>query len=44
MDVTGRVVQEHNGDFVQEINLNQLSEGMYWLRSNGMVKSFEVRH
>jgi hypothetical protein len=44
MDVTGRVVQKHNGDYVQEINLNQLSDGMYWLRSNGMVKSFEVRH
>jgi NADPH-dependent 7-cyano-7-deazaguanine reductase QueF-like protein len=44
LDLTGRVVSVHNGIAVQEINLHSLSDGMYWLRSNGIVKSFEVRH
>lgn len=44
LDLTGRVVSVHNGNAVQEINLHSLSDGMYWLRSNGIVKSFEVRH
>jgi choice-of-anchor B domain-containing protein len=43
-DITGRVVSVYNGVAVKEINLSSLSDGMYWLHSNGMVKSFEVRH
>jgi hypothetical protein len=44
LDVTGRVVSVYNSVAVKEINLSSLSDGMYWLRSNGVVKSFEVRH
>ncbi|MEN9333643.1 MAG: hypothetical protein RLY35_823 [Bacteroidota bacterium] len=44
LDVTGRIVLKHDGVSVKELNLDQLADGMYWLRSNEDVKTFEVRH
>jgi hypothetical protein len=44
IDITGRIVLSHQGAAMRQMSTENLSDGIYWLKINEEVKSFEVRH
>lgn len=44
IEITGRIVFSHQGFAMKQMSTENLSDGIYWLKINEDVKSFEVRH
>jgi hypothetical protein len=44
IDITGRIVFANQGAAIKQMSTENLSDGIYWLKINEDVKSFEVHH